>query len=269
MIAPLQKEPPASKRQALSLCLLIVSLGLFSAPWSQAGIAQTKHNLTGTDGGPVMNVCIFCHTPAGDPNAAAEPSWNANSGDDHTTFTTFDDLGRLDPDRDGVAGTVSVACLSCHDDAQAFGVTTLSFDHPFGVAYRGVILEGIDLDQLPSQSTDASGEITLVQGSVNAPARFATRTVAANGFRVPTYGIIGPTSSSTAVTSVMTSRCRLSSVPVAMTRTPKPRPSCVSRTRVPHSASAATTSDPRSSSHSSSRRRPVLVQRKMVCYYLI
>jgi len=190
MIAPLQKEPPASKRQALSLCLLIVSLGLFSAPWSQAGIAQTKHNLTGTDGGPVMNVCIFCHTPAGDPNAAAEPSWNANSGDDHTTFTTFDDLGRLDPDRDGATGTVSVACLSCHDDAQAFGVTTLSFDHPFGVAYRGVILEGIDLDQLPSQSTDAFGEITLVQGSVNAPARFATRTVAANGFRVPTYGII-------------------------------------------------------------------------------
>jgi len=169
---------------------LVLCLGLAFPLWTQAGIAKTKHNLTGTDAGPVMNVCIFCHTPAGDPNAAAEPSWNANSGDDHTTFTTFDDLGRLDPNRDGVTGTVSVACLSCHDDAQAFGVTTLSFDHPFGVAYRGAILEGIDINQLPSQSTDVSGEITLVQGSVNAPARFATHTVAANGFRVPTYGVI-------------------------------------------------------------------------------
>jgi predicted CXXCH cytochrome family protein len=169
---------------------LIVSLGLFAAPLAQAGIAKTKHNLTGTDGGPVMNVCIFCHTPTGDPNAAAEPSWNANSGDDHTTFTTFDDLGRLGPGRDGAPGTVSVACLSCHDDAQAFGVTTLSFDHPFGVAYRGVILEGIDINQLPGQSANPSGDVALVQGSFKAPPRFATRTVAANGFRVPTYGVI-------------------------------------------------------------------------------
>ena len=157
-----------------------------------AGIASTKHNLTGTDGGPVMNVCIFCHTPAGDPNAAAEPSWNLNGGDGSTTFTTFDDLGRLDPNRDGVSGTVSVACLSCHDDAQAFGVTAnTASDHPFGVVYRGASVPGIDLDNLPRASTDSTGTVTYAQGSENAPARFANSAeIVTAGFRATTFGII-------------------------------------------------------------------------------
>jgi predicted CXXCH cytochrome family protein len=157
-----------------------------------AGIASTKHNLTGADGGPVMNVCIFCHTPAGDPNAAAEPSWNLNGGDGSTTFTTFDDLGRLDPNRDGVSGTVSVACLSCHDDAQAFGVTmNTPSDHPYGVVYRGASVPGVDIDNLPRSSTDSTGTVTYVQGSENAPAIFANSAeIVTAGFRPTTFGII-------------------------------------------------------------------------------
>ncbi len=186
----LQKGPPVKKTRALLLCLAI-ALGMSFPLWAQAGIAKTKHNLTGTDGGPVMNVCIFCHTPAGDPNAAAEPSWNATSSEESTTFTTFDDLGRADPNRDGVAGTVSVACLSCHDDAQAFGVTQLSYDHPFGVAYRGAAIQGVDLNQLSSVSTDPSGDVTYDQGGETAPARFASSVnINATGFRPTTYGVI-------------------------------------------------------------------------------
>ncbi|MDX1595078.1 MAG: hypothetical protein R3298_12585, partial [Gammaproteobacteria bacterium] len=128
----------------------------------QAGIASTKHNLTGTEDGPVMNVCVFCHTPAGDPSAAAEPTWTAGTvASGETTFTTFDDLGRLDPNSGNVAGTVSVACLSCHDDAQAFGVSSYeASDHPFGVVYRGATVPGVDIDDLPTDSTDSSGSIT-------------------------------------------------------------------------------------------------------------
>ena len=165
---------------------------LFAPALTLAGIASTKHNLTGTDGGPVMNVCIFCHTPAGDPNAAAEPTWNLNGGTGSTTFTTFDDLGRLDPNRDGVSGTVSVACLSCHDDAQAFGVTANTpSDHPFGVAYRGASIPGVDIDNLPRASTDSTGTVTYIQGSENAPARFASSAeIVTAGFRPTTFGII-------------------------------------------------------------------------------
>ncbi len=137
-----------------------------------AGIVKTKHNLTGSESGPMMEVCIFCHTPAGDPNAAVTPSWVVNGGDGTTSFITFDDLGRLDPNRDGVSGTVSVACLSCHDDAQALGVTAdTSSDHPVGVAYRGASVPGVQISDSPT-GTNAGGNVTLAQGSETAPARF-------------------------------------------------------------------------------------------------
>jgi predicted CXXCH cytochrome family protein len=181
-------EPGSLARHRLPW--LLAALLLCPAVTS-AGIASTKHNLTGTDGGPVMDVCIFCHTPAGDPNAAAEPSWNINGDDGSTTFTTFDDLGRLDPNSDGASGTVSVACLSCHDDAQAFGVNYSKQDHPFGVVYRGASIPGIDIDNLPRTSTDSTGTVTYEQGSESAPALFATSAeIVTAGFRPTTYGII-------------------------------------------------------------------------------
>ncbi len=191
MMHSLPQEPSAPRKRA-RLCAW-PALILFLAPaLALAGIASTKHNLTGTDGGPVMNVCIFCHTPAGDPNSAAAPTWNLNGGDGSTTFTTFDDLGRLDPNRDGVSGTVSVACLSCHDDAQAFGVTAdTASDHPVGIAYRGAAIPGVDIDRLPRTSTDSTGTATYVQGSATAPAIFANGlpSVAA-GFHGITTGTI-------------------------------------------------------------------------------
>lgn len=181
------RAPRASRVRALSLplattlCVPLLAL---------AGIASTKHNLTGTDAGPVMNVCVFCHTPAGDPNVAAAPTWSATSDQDGTTFTTFDDLGRLDPNRDGVSGTVSVACMSCHDDTQAVGISSLAYDHPVGVAYRGAVVSGIDLDNLPARSTDASGQITFIAGSDNAPERRAISNLFDVSFRRATSGVI-------------------------------------------------------------------------------
>ena len=67
-----------------------------------AGIALTKHNLSGSREGPATAVCVFCHTPSGDPTAATQPLWNGGQVDDSTTYSMFDDLGRLDPNRDGV-----------------------------------------------------------------------------------------------------------------------------------------------------------------------
>jgi predicted CXXCH cytochrome family protein len=98
---------------------------------AQTGIANTKHNLgngsvpanrnkfTGTE-----EICVFCHTPHGADTAAAVPLWNRTLGKDSSgaavTYNTYDQLG-TSTRRGGVAdvGSVSLACLSCHDGTQA------------------------------------------------------------------------------------------------------------------------------------------------------
>ena len=92
-----------------------------------AGIANTKHNLGSAAGGPATNnnrtantgeICIFCHTPHGGDSSAPVPLWNKVLTT--TTFSTYDQLGTSTLDA-GVmnVGSVSLACLTCHDGAQA------------------------------------------------------------------------------------------------------------------------------------------------------
>jgi hypothetical protein len=99
---------------------------------STAGIADTKHNL-GSGAGPAgrnnvsdtAEICVFCHTPhGGDVNAPA-PLWNKRLGAAGVpagggSYTTYDTLQT--PSLDGAVapvGSISMACLSCHDGTQA------------------------------------------------------------------------------------------------------------------------------------------------------
>lgn len=98
-------------------------------------IAESWHNLgsgnskTGTpNGGPNVNksmatgeICVFCHTPHGGDVSAAVPIWNRKLNDPavyestryrHNNTTTYDA-------QEDVIGSVTIACLSCHDGAQA------------------------------------------------------------------------------------------------------------------------------------------------------
>ncbi|MBL8332041.1 MAG: hypothetical protein JNM08_03015 [Rubrivivax sp.] len=100
---------------------------------ASAGIADTKHNLgntstqtnhvtgTGNSSTTTNEICVFCHTPHGadvtTPNAP--PLWNKrlNTGATYTTYATLNT-----PSLDGEVlpvGSISVACLSCHDGTQA------------------------------------------------------------------------------------------------------------------------------------------------------
>ncbi len=91
-----------------------------------AGIANTKHNLgaQGTGNNRVTDteeICIFCHTPHGADtgNNVAVPLWN-KSLRDPASYTTYDDLGTSTYDAaQGQIGSVTLACLSCHDGTQA------------------------------------------------------------------------------------------------------------------------------------------------------
>lgn len=108
-----------------------VGLGVFSALMLanlnlvHAGIFNTKHNLGSTGINAKSNfsgtseICVFCHTPHGGDASVNVPMWNRHV-DPSGTFQTYDQLGSttLDAAIEPI-GSVSIACLSCHDGTQA------------------------------------------------------------------------------------------------------------------------------------------------------
>jgi len=106
----------------LALGLTLVSM----SGVAMAGIANTKHNL-GASGGWNFNdatteICVFCHTPHGADTTAAVPLWNRNLSTS-VTYNTYSSLGTSTLDSASAEiGSVSLACLSCHDGTQAMDV---------------------------------------------------------------------------------------------------------------------------------------------------
>ncbi len=207
--------------KATSIALFGGALLVLSSA-SVAGIANTKHNLgtqgTGTNHltSGTAEICVFCHTPHAADNTASVPLWNKNL--DSTGFTTYDSLGTSSLDGAIVpVGSVSVACLSCHDGSQAMdtminapgsggytaggarpagyvwtGVNTadgllptgvanlgkdLSNDHPVGVQYGG---GGIDSTN-PGGATNDPDFVTASHNTVNTNEIWWVDTVAAGG----------------------------------------------------------------------------------------
>ncbi|MBF0160992.1 MAG: cytochrome c3 family protein [Magnetococcales bacterium] len=91
-----------------------------------AGIANSKHDLSSGSSATaqgksstISEICVFCHTPHGSDTSAAVPLWN-KALPAGNTFTTYKALNTSTYDAtQGVVGSVSLACLSCHDGAQA------------------------------------------------------------------------------------------------------------------------------------------------------
>ncbi len=112
----------------LSATALVLGFALTAQPALAAGIADTKHNL-GSSNGKNINyvtsaalngeICVFCHTPHGSDTSAAAPLWNKQlpSGTNYTTYASLQS-GTMDGVV-GKPGAISLACLSCHDGAQA------------------------------------------------------------------------------------------------------------------------------------------------------
>jgi len=116
---------------------LVVSSNVFATAPTINSIADSWHNLgannikgsTPNDSGAANKsnatgeVCVFCHTPHGGDTTAAVPIWNRNLGTE--TYTRYsqsgpDGLGTTTFDaQEAPVGSVSIACLSCHDGTQA------------------------------------------------------------------------------------------------------------------------------------------------------
>ena len=117
-------------RKIVGKTLALAALALISGS-AVAGIANTKHNLSstnalGTVNGDTANktsntdqICVFCHTPHGANTDAPAPLWNKKIPAS-TSFTTYATMNSSTIDGEIVAvGSVSLACLSCHDGSQA------------------------------------------------------------------------------------------------------------------------------------------------------
>jgi predicted CXXCH cytochrome family protein len=111
------------------IALALLAFGLLGSQTATAGIANTKHNLGSTgivagqnkfDG--TGEICVFCHTPHGANITAAVPLWN-RATTTASTYQTYNSLGTSSLDGSTApVGSVSLACLSCHDGTQAMNV---------------------------------------------------------------------------------------------------------------------------------------------------
>lgn len=110
--------------------VLISILGAFCwSGYATAGVVGSKHDLTTGGVGQSQDqttatdqVCVFCHTPHGSDVNAPVPLWNKVLGapGSYTQYSTlqtptFDST-------EAPVGSVSLACLSCHDGVQAMDV---------------------------------------------------------------------------------------------------------------------------------------------------
>ncbi len=114
-------------RQLLRWSGLVVSGVMLAATVQAAGITSTKHNLSTTAGNPGVNkvttgtdqICVFCHTPHGSNTNAAVPLWNKGIPTT-ATYQLYSTLNTSSLNGEVLAvGSVSMACLSCHDGTQA------------------------------------------------------------------------------------------------------------------------------------------------------
>jgi predicted CXXCH cytochrome family protein len=198
--------------------IAVVALSVFVGANVSADIANTKHNLGTTGTGPntfsgTAALCVFCHTPHGGDSSASVPLWNKSliTG----TYVTYDSLGTSSLDgATAPVGSVSIACLSCHDGTQAmdtvlnqpgsgavvasYGAGTwvgnstpqgialigedLTNDHPVGIQYGG----GGITATAPSAATNDVDFVAPNNASINSNVVWWVDTGTPNGTREKT-----------------------------------------------------------------------------------
>jgi predicted CXXCH cytochrome family protein len=110
-----------SKLVALTLrfCTAVLATLVFASV-AHAQIATSDHDLSS---GLVTNadkneICVYCHTPHASNNLVEAPLWNKPAV--AAAYQTYD--SSISSTLDGTVlalGSVSIACLSCHDGTQA------------------------------------------------------------------------------------------------------------------------------------------------------
>jgi len=167
-----------SRLATIAAGLVVAVAGIAVSTPASAQITGTRHNLGSLGTGVnkfsgTAEICVFCHTPHGGDTTAVVPLWNRTLAAP-ASYTTYDALGTSTlQGKVAPVGSVSIACLSCHDGTQAMnsvinapgsGLTNATFsagtwsganqtagkligvanlgtdlrnDHPVGIQYAG------------------------------------------------------------------------------------------------------------------------------------
>ena len=139
------------------------------APSAFAQITDSKHNLgttpkptaTGSSFSGTSEICVFCHTPHGSNETASAPLWNKAL--DSTGFTLYTVANTKSTSLDGnvaAIGSVSLACLSCHDGSLAIA-TMINQPGSGGYNPTGAVMPG-------TWTSSASGNVDLTSGMMKA-----------------------------------------------------------------------------------------------------
>lgn len=139
-----------------------------SSAFAQATIVGSKHDFT--TGGSAQDtttntdeVCVFCHTPHGADITAPVPLWNKVLNSNQGRFTRYSTLATPTFDSlEAPVGSVSLACLSCHDGTQAMDVV-LNSPGSNGYNPAGAQIDGVNIGQMtgepvPNLSEDLSND---------------------------------------------------------------------------------------------------------------
>lgn len=180
----------------------IAVTALIGSTAALAGVRGSKHDL-GANGaaqattGATTEVCVFCHTPHGAATTASAPLWNKTLPP-ATSYTRYSSLNTATLDGTEVeVGSVSLACLSCHDGTQAMDIvinapgsngynaagaeidagaigamtgtpvpnlgTDLRDDHPISIAYAGGACTNVLADCDPSTQVNGDRDFQPAQ----------------------------------------------------------------------------------------------------------
>jgi predicted CXXCH cytochrome family protein len=152
-------------------------------------IKGTPHNLRGKNvSASGDEVCVFCHTPQVQLGGAmragiASPAWQRGLSPDHA-YVIYDDIGRRQFNERPAVGSQSIACMSCHDYAQAFGITSGPDDHPVSMPYRGYTPDGrTNTSSAPTIDVRATGGVAPRIGRPEQTASY-------DDFRLPSMGTL-------------------------------------------------------------------------------
>ena len=172
-----------------------------------AGIKGSQHDLGSGGAGQgtttaTSEVCVFCHTPHGANTNAGAPLWNKTLPD-AGSYQRYSSLNTATLDgAEAPVGSVSLACLSCHDGSQAMDVvinapgsggynaagaeidagaigamtstpipnlgTDLRNDHPISIQYAGGACNGATADCDPATASTGDPDFVTAQyASIN------------------------------------------------------------------------------------------------------
>jgi len=157
------------KTLAKKLTWLFVAALAFSVTPAVAQIVGSQHDLTTAgdsqnSGVTTDEVCVFCHTPHGaDTSESALPLWNKTLplGTGYTRYSTTG-TPSFDATEENV-GSISLACLSCHDGTQAMD-SVINLPGSGGYNLTGTSIGIGDLmtnegsDPIPMLGTDLSDD---------------------------------------------------------------------------------------------------------------